>query len=146
MDAAFLDSANALYINGNTYIGYYSSSYIAYYAMGGNAYTNSSLQYNSDRHIFILDCVNGYGSIDGVKTSLSGTPSKAIGQFVLFGWQPTSLNKSRLWSCQVWYDGQMVRNLIPCRNPDGVVGLYCLVTGQFYSNSGTGSFIAGPSS
>lgn len=145
MDAAFLNSANALYIHGNTYIGYYSSSLIAYYARGGVVSSNSSLTYNSDRHTFILDCVNGYGSIDSVQTSLTGTPSKPIGQFILFGWQPANLNQSRLWSCQVWYDGQLVRDMVPCKNSDGVVGLYCMVTGQFYSNSGTGSFTAGPS-
>lgn len=36
-----------------------------------------------------------------------------------------------------------VRDFVPCKNPDGTVGLYDLVGGEFYGNSGTGSFTAG---
>lgn len=37
----------------------------------------------------------------------------------------------------------LVRNFVPCKNPSGIVGLYDLVGGQFYGNSGTGAFTAG---
>ena len=33
---------------------------------------------------------------------------------------------------------------MPCKDPSGNVGLYDLVGGQFYGNSGTGVFAAGP--
>ena len=43
------------------------------------------------------------------------------------------------------YDGNtVVRDFIPVKNPDGVVGLYDLVKGEFYANAGSGSFTAGP--
>lgn len=41
------------------------------------------------------------------------------------------------------YTNVLVRDYIPCKNPSGAVGLYDLVGGQFYGNTGTGSFTAG---
>lgn len=39
--------------------------------------------------------------------------------------------------------GVLKRDFIPCINPDNEVGVYDLVNGVFYGNSGTGSLIAG---
>lgn len=49
----------------------------------------------------------------------------------------------RLYSCRIYDNGTLARNLIPCMNPDGTIGLYDSVGQVFYSNSGTGTFIAG---
>lgn len=49
-----------------------------------------------------------------------------------------------LYSCEIYDNNVLVRNFIPCKNPSGVVGLYDVVNSQFYSNAGTGEFIAGP--
>ena len=47
--------------------------------------------------------------------------------------------------CQISEGTNLVRNLIPCyRNSDNVVGLYDIVNNVFYTNDGTGDFIAGP--
>lgn len=53
------------------------------------------------------------------------------------------LSSLKLYSCQIYDNGTMVRDYIPCINPDGAVGLYDLVTAAFFGNSGTGSFVAG---
>lgn len=37
-----------------------------------------------------------------------------------------------------------IRELIPCINPNGEVGMYDLVSDEFYANAGTGAFTAGP--
>ena len=37
----------------------------------------------------------------------------------------------------------LIRDYVPCKNPSGEIGLYDLVNQQFYSNAGTGKFIAG---
>lgn len=39
--------------------------------------------------------------------------------------------------------GVLIHNYVPCKNADGVLGMYDTVTGIFYTNNGTGSFIAG---
>lgn len=41
-------------------------------------------------------------------------------------------------------NGQIVRNMIPCKTEQGTIGLYDLANGAFYANAGTGVFTAGP--
>lgn len=49
----------------------------------------------------------------------------------------------RIYFCRIYDNGTLVRDFVPCINPDGAVGLYDLVTAAFFGNSGTGSFVAG---
>lgn len=49
----------------------------------------------------------------------------------------------RLYSCQIYDNGTLVRDYIPCINDSGVVGLYDLVNGVFYGDASGGTFIAG---
>lgn len=51
---------------------------------------------------------------------------------------------AKLYSCQIYDNGALVRNFIPCKNLSGEIGLYDAVNGQFYANAGTGTFTAGP--
>lgn len=50
----------------------------------------------------------------------------------------------RIYSCQLYNNGTLMRDFIPCVNPNGEVGMFDKVTGGFFGNSGTGSFVAGP--
>lgn len=51
----------------------------------------------------------------------------------------------RTYYLKIYDNGNLVRSYIPCyRILDGVVGLYDTVNDQFYTNSGTGTFIKGP--
>ena len=50
---------------------------------------------------------------------------------------------AKLYSCQIYDNGLLVRDFVPCIDPEGTVGLYDLVGGTFYGNSGTGAFTAG---
>lgn len=47
---------------------------------------------------------------------------------------------AKLYSCQIYDNGTLIRDYVPCINPDGAIGLYDLVTAAFFGNSGTGSF------
>lgn len=51
---------------------------------------------------------------------------------------------AQIYFCQIYNNGQIVRDFVPCKNPSGEVGLYDQVGAQFYGNSGTGVFEAGP--
>lgn len=51
---------------------------------------------------------------------------------------------AKLYSCQIYDNGTLVRDYVPCKDQSGVVGLYDLTGKQFYGNSGTGVFYAGP--
>lgn len=49
----------------------------------------------------------------------------------------------RIYSCQIYDSGTLVRDFVPCRNASGEVGLYDRVNRVFYGNKGTGAFVAG---
>lgn len=49
----------------------------------------------------------------------------------------------RLYSCVIYNGDTPIRKFIPCKNPDGEVGLYDIITQSFYGNAGTGTFTAG---
>ena len=52
--------------------------------------------------------------------------------------------KLKLYSCQIYDNGTLVRDFVPCVNASGEAGLYDLVGEKFYGNSGTGAFAVGP--
>jgi hypothetical protein len=52
--------------------------------------------------------------------------------------------KGRMYYCTIETNGESVRNFIPCKNPQNVVGMYDLVEGKFYSSSNGTAFVAGP--
>ena len=56
----------------------------------------------------------------------------------------TLLATMKLYACQIYDNGTLVRDFYPCTNESGAVGLYDLVGKQFYSSAGTGAFVAGP--
>lgn len=56
---------------------------------------------------------------------------------------PMGYAKMKLYSCKIYDNGTLVRDFVPYKNGDDV-GLLDLLTNRVYSNDGTGSFIAGP--
>lgn len=57
----------------------------------------------------------------------------------------TNYCKSKTTMAKFWNNNTLVRNFIPCyRKSDNKPGLYDLVENKFYTNQGTGEFIAGP--
>ena len=50
-----------------------------------------------------------------------------------------------IYSAKIYDGNNEIRNYIPCyRKADNKPGLYDLVNGEFYTNQGTGEFLAGP--
>lgn len=52
--------------------------------------------------------------------------------------------KYKVYSCKIWDNNIIQRNLIPCKNSSGTLGLYDIINNMFYINAGTGTFTAGP--
>lgn len=50
----------------------------------------------------------------------------------------------RIYYCQIYDNGTLIRYYIPCVKSSDVVGMYDIVNDVFYSNAGTGTFTAGP--
>ena len=54
-------------------------------------------------------------------------------------------NSSRIYSVKLYNNGTLVRYMMPARrNSDNVLGMWDTVTQTFFTNSGTGNFVAGP--
>ena len=49
----------------------------------------------------------------------------------------------KLFSCQIYDNGTLVRDYLPCLDKDGVACLYDKVSETYFYNQGTGEFIAG---
>lgn len=68
----------------------------------------------------------------------------------LFGWlfkaQGSSASSgSKVYYFAIYQGNEKVQELIPCRRKsDGVLGMYDTVTSTFFTNDGTGTFVAGP--
>lgn len=64
---------------------------------------------------------------------------------VLFGTRRSSMlcGLQKISSCQIYDNGTLVRDFVPCINESGEVGLYDMVGRKFYGNAGTGTFGAG---
>ena len=65
---------------------------------------------------------------------------------IIYGcWQDASWSgTSTLYSMEMYKDETLVRSFVPAkRSAEGVVGLYDRVEGKFYTNQGSGDFVAG---
>lgn len=110
-----------------------------------------TLPLDTNKHTFILDAPNKTISIDSeTYTDSSITFDSNTYSFPLFRRRNLSTVdtafacSAKLYSCQIYDNGTLVRNFIPCyRKADNVSGLYDLVNGVFYTNAGTGTFIVG---
>lgn len=85
---------------------------------------------------------NGLWYVDDVSagnTSSSSTTSNCY----LFARNyngPTKLSHNRFWEMSIKRKNVLIHNFLPCKNPNDVIGLYDIVQGVFYPNSGTGEF------
>ena len=50
---------------------------------------------------------------------------------------------AKLYRCRCIQNGSLIRDFIPAMNSSGTIGLYDRVNGGFYTNSGSGTFVAG---
>ena len=87
-------------------------------------------------------------TINGTPTSASSGSNGTIkGQKLYIFTQDTNTSSKyigRLYNLEVYDDGVLVSNLIPCyRKNDDVIGFYDTVRKIFLTNSGSGTFIKG---
>ena len=104
---------------------------------------------------FVIDAPNSsysvYTESDEAVTSKTGlsfsTPNDF--KFYLFTFNPASGDASafkpqKIKYAKFWFDGALVRDMVPAKNSSGVVGMYDTVSGTFFTNAGSGTFTAGP--
>ena len=52
--------------------------------------------------------------------------------------------EAKLYYFKLFVEGTLVRDMVPCKDPNNVVGLYDLVNNTFYSSPNGAAFTAGP--
>ena len=57
-------------------------------------------------------------------------------------WFNGALQSGKLYSCKIYKDDVLVRDMIPAKDEVGNAGLYDKIEGKFYYNAGTGVFMA----
>ncbi len=96
---------------------------------------------------------DGYAWVDNLSRKLSESNTITSLPLYLFGLNSSpygyswdfSSNGARIYDAILTEGSSIVRNFIPAkRNSDGVLGMYDTVTNTFYTNAGSGTFIAGP--
>lgn len=106
----------------------------------------------TDHEWHIIDHDKNVWSLDGVaKWTAEYAEFSAPHSFILGGIMANKSGVKTLYegycryrACRVYDDGVLVRHVIPCRAPDGAVGMYDLMVAKFRGNAGTGEFVAGP--
>ena len=98
---------------------------------------------------FTVDKDGNITKINGstVKTAAAGTFQCSHSLFLFANNNNGTVGgygKATVYSCQIYDNGTLVRDFIPCKNTGGAVGLWDDVNSVFYGNAGTGTFTAGP--
>ena len=57
---------------------------------------------------------------------------------------PTLYCNCKLGITYIYQNEILTRNLVPCKNSSGTIGMYDTITNTFYTNAGTGTFNVGP--
>lgn len=116
---------------------YYGNGTQDIYA-GGSAATN--------RQTIEFDPANGrfvFGNVLSL-TGLAFNAPSGSSNFHLFAYNKGSssdCHAERIFSCKIYSDGELIRDLVPCMSDAEGVGLYDIVNNKFYGNAGTGSFV-----
>ena len=122
--------------NGNLRFAYNTSSY---YFESGLSFTDA-ITIEANRNVATI---NGSYTVTAEEAAFSsGYALYLFGDNragTLYGETP-----AKVYSCQIYDNGVLVRDYIPCVNILGEVGLFDLVGREFYGNAGTGVFLRGP--
>ena len=137
---------------------YNESSSTPYYGVGfsgskkwvnqtntSNTVTNTSTDENL--HIVYKNKTALY--VDGTQIDNSGSGNFTSNYSIYLlaanvGGTASFISSGKLYHTKIWDNDTLVRNFVPAKNASGAVGMYDTVNNRFYTNAGTGEFIAGP--
>ena len=100
-------------------------------------------------HAMTADRTNVIFSISGTNLTLSGDVSGSFtNSYISSGsYRNSAITLMRgIWRCygtKIRVAGSLVRDLKPCKNPSGAIGMYDIVNKVFYANIRTGTFTVG---
>lgn len=101
----------------------------------------------TDRNRHVFDKNKNVTSVDGETVQNNYETFSVSANLPIFcrltGTTADAFLSAKMYSCQIYDNGALVRDFVPCKNASGVAGLYDVVGGKFYGNAGSGSFAAG---
>lgn len=91
--------------------------------------------------------INAAYSVDGVSYTVSRVATNHTYSWYMFALNQqngaTQNGHGRLYSLKLYAGAHFIRDYVPCKSPDNVVGLYDLINESFWGPT-TGTFTAGP--
>lgn len=161
IDFQWLSSGDQTIIGGNggktsvIYLGCNSSSNTSYYFNWSNSWIDIPNMVDNNRHQVEISLESGNITINRDNTNIYSSSDTLDGATTssetLKIFCRTNLNNK--WTGRIYdlkfYDllnnSILINHFIPCiQDSDDAIGLYDIVNNQFYGNSGTGTFVAGP--
>lgn len=111
----------------------------AYYGSSNQSMTGSSgrATLDADKNVW---SAGGSSLTFGASSFVASSP---LYLFSISNGGNYALGIMKLYSCQIYDNGTLIRDFVPCTNASGAAGLYDTVNGVFYGNSGTGAFTTG---
>ena len=131
------------------YLGH-GRAYYTYGCISGNdndIITNYELATQTD---YIYTANKNIFTINGVQTIGATVPAFAINNSMYLFARHTNggadtITPLKMYYVKIWDNNSLVRNMLAARrDSDGKLGMYDTVSNTFFTNSGTGEFIAGP--
>jgi hypothetical protein len=128
---------------------YDSNKYYSWWAKGSQIYgyygsANKNVEGATGRIVLTSDkntWTAGANSMSFASSTFSA--SSSIYLFRVNGGDNYANATMKLYSCQIYDNGTLVRDFVPCRMSYSNAGLYDLVNGQYYPNAGSGRFTEG---
>ena len=126
----------------------YSNPSTDYRVSFGNALISGTIDFNID-YEGSFQPQNEVLILNGTSYSLAGHSFTKSTNYNLYLFATSGYSgnlyqsKGVIYYCKIYKNNELVRNYIPCKNDNNEIGMYDLINGTFYSNQGTGSFIAG---
>ena len=127
-----------------------TTGYIALtYGKVTSSQVNSIGAISQDNSVFVIDggvCTydNGDRTITSPQAGQTFKQTRTNWLFAANGSNTGNKLPVKLYYFKIWENGTLVRNFVPAkRNSDNEIGMFDTVTGQFFTNAGTGTFVAG---
>lgn len=133
----------------DTIVGTYPNGNFRFLVGNSGFISSDSAYFNLDRHKYLANDSGLFvdNALVSASPNWSNVPrSRKYGLFAIDGISGNGrAANARIYSCKIWDSNTLVRNYVPAmRNNDNALGMYDVVNDVFYTNSGTGAFVAGP--
>lgn len=106
---------------------------------------SSPLYYAGERYHTLMNGSSGVITTNGSSVTVSSYGAGSDNTYSLMLFKAYSACcKAKLYKCIIIQNGISVRDFIPAKNSSGIIGLFDCISQTFFTNQGTGEFIAGP--